>query len=180
MGEVHLQFCMCARAQCAAHSFSISRVPIAGRIVLKFGGTLGPIAMQYALYSSYWLRTCILHLRISGTDRPIVPTKILCMARDPIVTRFAKVGGEMTAQCTFACASPVLLSRKPLNPVPETTPKADLHLSRSLARRQTWRLTVTQIFNVYQYLKLASRFALARNRAVYHVHCTYIAGWSCF
>ena len=64
--------------------------------------------------------------------------KILCVARDPIVTRFTRVGGGVT---TFARACPVSLSRKPLSPGIEATPKTDLSLSRSLVHRQTWRLT---------------------------------------
>ena len=35
--------------------------------------------------------------------------------------RFAKLGGAVPAQCSFARASPVSLSRKPLSPVPEAT-----------------------------------------------------------
>ena len=60
------------------------------------------------------------------------------MARDPIVTRFTRVGGGVT---TFARACPVSLSRKPLSPGIEATQKTDLSLSRSLVHRQTWRLT---------------------------------------
>ena len=60
------------------------------------------------------------------------------MARDPIVTRFARLGGGVT---TFARACPVSLSRNPLSPGIEATPKTDLSLSRSLVHRQTWRLT---------------------------------------
>ena len=41
---------------------------------------------------------------------------------------------------TFARASAVSLSRKPLSPGIEATPKTDLSLSRSLVHRQTWRL----------------------------------------
>ena len=64
--------------------------------------------------------------------------KIWCVARDPIVTRFTRVGGGVT---TFARACPVSLSRKPLSPGTEATSKTDLSLSRSLVHRQTWRLT---------------------------------------
>ena len=64
--------------------------------------------------------------------------KIWCVARDQIVTRFTRVGGGVT---TFARACPVSLSRKPLSPGTEATPKTDLSLSRSLVHRQTWRLT---------------------------------------
>ena len=46
----------------------------------------------------------------------------------------------MAAQCTYASATPVLLSRKPLSPVPEAAPKTGLSHSRSLVHRQTWRL----------------------------------------
>ena len=60
------------------------------------------------------------------------------MARDPIVTRFTRVGGGVT---TFARACPVSLSPNPLSPGIEVTPKTDLSLSRSLVHRQTWRLT---------------------------------------
>ena len=42
---------------------------------------------------------------------------------------------------TFARACPVSLSRKPLSPGIEATPKTDLSLLRSLVHRQTWRLT---------------------------------------
>ena len=42
---------------------------------------------------------------------------------------------------TFGRACPVSLSRKPLSPGIEATPKTDLSLSRSLVHRQTWRLT---------------------------------------
>ena len=42
---------------------------------------------------------------------------------------------------TFARACPVSLSRNPLSPGIEATPKTDLSLSRSLVHRQTWRLT---------------------------------------
>ena len=77
------------------------------------------------------------HLRISGSKWPIV-LKFRCVARDPIVTRFTRVGGGVT---TFACACPVSLSRKPLSPDINATPKKDLSLSRSLVHRQTWRLT---------------------------------------
>ena len=42
---------------------------------------------------------------------------------------------------TFARACPVSLSRKPLSPGIEATPKTDLSLSCSLVHRQTWRLT---------------------------------------
>ena len=92
--------------------------------------------------ASLHVRTCTPpppHLRISGSDPPIV---LKCdVSRDPIVTRLTKVGGGMTAQCTFARASPVSLSRKPLSPDIEATPKTDLSLSRSLVHRETWRLT---------------------------------------
>ena len=64
--------------------------------------------------------------------------KICCVARDPIVTRFTRVGGGVT---TFARACPVSLSRKPLSRGIEATPKTDLSFSRSLVHRQTWRLT---------------------------------------
>ena len=64
--------------------------------------------------------------------------KILCVGRDPIVTGFIRVGGGVT---TFARACPVSLSRKPLSPGIEATPKTNLSLSRSLVHRQTWRLT---------------------------------------
>ena len=73
--------------------------------------------------------------------------KIWCAARDPIVTRFTRVGGGVT---TFARACPVSLSRKPLSPGIEATSKTDLSLSRSLVHRQTWRLTgsyVQQLWN---------------------------------
>ena len=43
--------------------------------------------------------------------------------------------------CTFARASPISLSRKPLSLDIEATPKTDLSLSGSLVHRQTWRLT---------------------------------------
>ena len=43
--------------------------------------------------------------------------------------------------CTFARASPISLSRKPLSLDIEATPKTDLSLSASLVHRQTWRLT---------------------------------------
>ena len=43
--------------------------------------------------------------------------------------------------CTFARASPVSLSRKPLSFEIEATPKTYLSLSGSLVHRQTWRLT---------------------------------------
>ena len=46
--------------------------------------------------------------------------KTLCVARDPIVTRFTRVEGGVT---TFARACPVSLSRKPLSPGIEATPK---------------------------------------------------------
>ena len=42
---------------------------------------------------------------------------------------------------TFARACPVSLSRDPLSPGIEATPKTDLSLSRSLVHRQTWRVT---------------------------------------
>ena len=42
--------------------------------------------------------------------------------------------------CTFARASPVSLSRKPLGLNIEATPKTDLSLSGSLVHLQTWRL----------------------------------------
>ena len=45
------------------------------------------------------------------------------------------------SDCTYARASPVSLSRKPLRPVPEVASKTGLSLSRSLVHRQTWRLT---------------------------------------
>ena len=45
--------------------------------------------------------------------------------------------------CTFARASPVSLSRKPLSLDIEDTPKTDLSVSGSLVHRQTWRLTGT-------------------------------------
>ena len=64
--------------------------------------------------------------------------KIWCVARDQIVTRFTRVGGGVT---TFARACPVSLTRKPLSPGTEATPKTDLSFSRSLVHRQTWRLT---------------------------------------
>ena len=56
-----------------------------------------------------------------------------------MVTRFTKVGGW--GDCTFARASPVSLSRKPLSLDIEATPKTYLSLSGSLVHRQTWRLT---------------------------------------
>ena len=59
--------------------------------------------------------------------------------------RFTRVGGGVT---TFARASPVSLSRKPLGPDIEATPKTDLSLSRSLVHRQTWRLTGSSLDNV--------------------------------
>ena len=43
----------------------------------------------------------------------------------------------------FARACPVSLSRNPLSPGIEATPKTDLSLSCSLVHRQTWRLTGT-------------------------------------
>ena len=55
--------------------------------------------------------------------------KILCVDRDPIVTRFTRVGGGVTI---FARACPVSLSRKPLSPGIEATPKTDF--SFALAR----------------------------------------------
>ena len=61
------------------------------------------------------------------------------MVRNPIVTRFTKVGGG--GDCTFARASPVSLCRKPLSLDIEATSKTDLSLSGSLVHRQTWRLT---------------------------------------
>ena len=64
--------------------------------------------------------------------------KIRCVARDPVVTRFTRVGGGVT---NFARACPVSLSRKQLSPGTEATSKTDLSLSRSLVHRQTWRLT---------------------------------------
>ena len=75
------------------------------------------------------------HLRISGSECPIV---LKCLARDPIVTKFTRVGGGVT---TFARACSVSLSRKPLSAGIKATPKTDLSLSRSLVHRQTWRLT---------------------------------------
>ena len=71
--------------------------------------------------------------------------KIWCVARDPIVTRFTRVGGGVT---TFARASPVSLSRKRLRPDIEATPKTDLSLSRSLVHRQTWRLTGEYVYQI--------------------------------
>ena len=50
---------------------------------------------------------------------------------------------------TFARACPVSLSRKPLSPGIEATPKTDLSLSRSLVHRQTWRLTGGIVIAVY-------------------------------
>ena len=69
--------------------------------------------------------------------------KIWCVARDPVVTRFTRVGGGVT---NFARACPVSLSRKQLSPGTEATSKTDLSLSRSLVHRQTWRLTGYQSF----------------------------------
>ena len=46
----------------------------------------------------------------------------------------------MYGGCTFARASPVSLSRKPLSLELEATSKTDLSLSRSLVHHQTWRL----------------------------------------
>ena len=71
--------------------------------------------------------------------------KIRCVARDPIVTRFTRVGGGVT---TFARACPVSLSRKPLSPGTEATSKTDLSVSRSLVHRQTWRLTRTNLYEL--------------------------------
>ena len=77
--------------------------------------------------------------------------KICCVARDPIVTRFTRAGGGVT---TFARACPVSLSRKPLSPGIEATPKTDLSLSRSLVHRQTWRLTGYIPLSVRKWLSL--------------------------
>ena len=71
------------------------------------------------------VRTCARAHRlfhISRTDWPIA-LEIECLAWDPIVMRYAKVGGGVTAQCTYARASPVPLSRKPLSPTPGGAPK---------------------------------------------------------
>ena len=48
--------------------------------------------------------------------------KICRVARDPIVTRITRVGGGVT---TFVRACPVSLSRKPLSPGIEATPKTE-------------------------------------------------------
>ena len=86
--------------------------------------------------ASLHVRTCTpspyLRIRVANC------AKIWCVARDPKVTRFTRVGGGVT---TLARACPVSLSRKPLSPGIEATPKTDLSLSRSLVHRQTWRLT---------------------------------------
>ena len=79
--------------------------------------------------------------------------KIWCVARDPIVTRFTRVGGGVT---TFARTCPVSLSRKPLSPGIEATPKTDLSLSRSLVHRQTWRLTGIYIYSGNNVLEMES------------------------
>ena len=81
-------------------------------------------------------RSVLPYIRIRLTNL----TKIWCVARDPIVTIFTRVGGGVT---TFARACPVSLSRKPLSPGTEATSKTELSLSRSLVHRQTWRLTGT-------------------------------------
>ena len=65
--------------------------------------------------------------------------KIWCVNRDPMVTRFTI--SRRWGDSTFARASPISLSRKPLSLDIEATPKTDLSLSASLVHRQTWRLT---------------------------------------
>ena len=109
-------------------------------IVLKFGGWVSSHYLS-AFHKSWvgYLCTCArappsLYLGIPVANC----AKIWWVARDPIVTRFTGVRGGVT---TFARASPVSFSRKPLSPGIEATPKTDLSLSRSLVHRQTWRLT---------------------------------------
>ena len=62
--------------------------------------------------------------------------------------------------CTFERASSVSLSRKPLSPDIEVTPKTGLSLSRSLVQRQARRLTgaIGALFSrhlVVQYCNIA-------------------------
>ena len=61
---------------------------------------------------------------------------------------------------TFARACPVSLSRKPLSPGIEATPKTDLSLSRSLVHRQTWRLTGINIRIVSESIEMNQRWTL--------------------
>ena len=66
---------------------------------------------------------------------------------------------------TFARACPVSLSREPLSPGIEATPKTDLSLSRSLVHRQTWRLTGSVILLVISFQIVAFRvFGTLQNK----------------
>ena len=73
--------------------------------------------------------------------------KVLFMSGSPIQNRLSFLAyyeiykSRRWGDCTFACASPISLSRKPLSLDIEATPKTDLCLSGSLVHRQTWRLT---------------------------------------
>ena len=56
--------------------------------------------------------------------------------------------------CTYARASQVSLSLKPLSPASGAAPKTGLSFSRSLVHRQTWRHTYWFITNVGQSITL--------------------------
>ena len=76
------------------------------------------------------------------------------VARDPIVTRFTRVGGGVT---TFARACPVSLSRKPLSPGIKATPKTDfLFLARSfIAKHGVLLVGIVDVFKAGGDWKLA-------------------------
>ena len=69
--------------------------------------------------------------------------KIWCMARGPIVTRFTRVGGGVTAHSHVRLQFRCLGNRWALTMKPH---QKQTSLSRSFVHRQTWRLTGLYIF----------------------------------
>ena len=136
--------CTCARA----HRASVSQERL-DRLCSNL--VCGLEVTKYVLSTSHgwdgYLCTCArapsspyLRIRVANC------AKIWCVARDPIVTRFTRVGGGVT---TFARACPVSLPRKPLSLDIEVTPKTDLSLSGSLVHRHTRRLRLETSRRVY-------------------------------
>ena len=122
--------CTCARA----HRTSVSQKRLdrlCSNLVCGLGVT------KYVLSTSQgWvghLCTCAralpspcLRIRVANC------AKIWCVAGDPIVTRFTRVGGGVTAHSHVRLL--FSLSRKPLSPDIEATPKTNLPISFALAR----------------------------------------------
>ena len=131
--------CTCALRTCTPH-FCISGT--AWPIVFKFGVWVG--AITYVLSTSNgWCTSARAHVHTPPPylkNRLTDCAKIWWLARDPIVMRFADVGGWVTARThvrlQFRC-----LGSPWTRLFPEAASKTGLFLSPSLVHRQTWRLT---------------------------------------